>query len=184
MKRLALLPLIALAFAACSDTATSPTSGPRPRLLTATVNFANAPSGAHYRQGSGDPVCTVIGITVSCTGTQIAGVGNTDADLSLTVRYAGTVQCRNHGGQIVEVKTQSATTTPAPDEATALRNGTLRVSSFSASNVPTDEQFEAQATCPNGNWTKELLGTATVLSFTYTLTFDGFNAPVVSITGP
>ncbi|KIG01424.1 hypothetical protein BurMR1_1473 [Burkholderia sp. MR1] len=39
------------------------------------------------------------------------------------------------------------------------------------------------ATCPNGNWTKELLGGATLTSFTYTLVFKGFSQPYISIVG-
>jgi hypothetical protein len=149
-----------------------------------TVFPDRAPNGAHYRQGYGEPVCTISNLTVSCTGTQIAGIGNNDADLSLTVTYSATVRCRNHGGQIVDVKTQTTSTTPAPDDATALRNGTLVVAPFSTSNPPTSDTLVALATCPNPNWTKELLGTASVSSFTYTLTFQGYTAPAITITYP
>jgi len=184
-----LIPLAVLALAvACSESASNPqensvSDGFKPQFLT-TVNLENAPEGAHFRQGFGAPVCTISGLTVSCTGTQIGGVGNTDADVSLTITYAATVQCRNHGGQIVEVKTQSTTVAPAPDELTEVRNGTLIVGAFSASTVPTDETFEALATCPNGNWTKEVLGEPIVSSFTYTLTFEGFTEPAIIVTGP
>jgi hypothetical protein len=51
--------------------------------------------------------------------------------------------------------------------------------------VPSASDFEAMATCPNGNWTKELeSGTVTLSSFTYTLTFAGFSGPYITITGP
>jgi hypothetical protein len=41
------------------------------------------------------------------------------------------------------------------------------------------------ATCPNGNWTKELLdGSVALSSFTYTLHFTGFTGNYVTITGP
>src|SRR5215204_4537839 len=162
-----LIPLVVLALAvACSESASNPqensvSDGFKPQFLT-TVNLENAPEGAHFRQGFGAPVCTISGLTVSCTGTQIGGVGNTD----------------------VEVKTQSTTVAPAPDELTEVRNGTLIVGAFSASTVPTDETFEALATCPNGNWTKEVLGEPTVSSFTYTLTFEGFTEPAIIVTGP
>jgi hypothetical protein len=184
MKQFALLSTVGFALlSACADSATSPAplAASAPQFV---IVADNAPPGANFRKGSGDPVCTISGITVSCGGTQISGVGNADADVSLTVQYAGTVQCRNHGGQIVDVKTQSTSSTPAPDATTELRNGTLVVSTFAASTVPSDADFEALAVCPNGNWTKELLGTATVLSFTYTLTFDGFTNPAIIVTGP
>ena len=148
-----------------------------------TIFEDRAPTGAHYRNGSGEPVCSVNGLTVSCTGTRIAGVGNNDADLRLTVTYSATVKCRNHGGQIVEVKTQSTTSTPAPDETTEIRNGTLTVAPFSVQNPPTNQTFIDMASCPNGNWTKELSGSPTVTSYTYTLTFKGYNAPAITVTG-
>jgi hypothetical protein len=151
----------------------------------AATDFAgNAPTGAHYRNNSGEPVCTITDLTVSCTGTQIAGVGNNDADLALAVSYAATIRCRNHGGQIVDVKTQAKTSTPLPDTLTEVRNGTLVVSAFSTSStsVPTDQTFKDLATCPNLNWTKELLGPIVITSATYTLTFQGYTVPAIVVT--
>lgn len=129
-------------------------------------------------------MCSVSGLTVTCGPTAIAGIGNTDATLTLSVSYAATVQCRNHGGQVVEVKTQSTTRTVAPDDVTEVRNGTLYVRQFSSGPAPTSQSFLDQATCPNPNWTKELQGSPTVTSFTYRLTFDGFTDPAITVTGP
>jgi len=153
----------------------------------AVTNFTGntAPPGAHYANGSSEPVCSVnqSTLTVSCTGTAISGVGNTDATVLLSVSYSATVQCRNHGGQIVDVKTQS-TTSSGSDSDTRVRNGTLTVAAISATG-PSDSNFTSRATCPNGNWTKELVaGSAAITSFTYTLTFNGFGEPVITITGP
>lgn len=151
----------------------------------AAIDAANAPQGAHYRQGFGDPVCTVSGLSVSCGGTQIAGIGNTDADVALSVSYSATVQCRNHGGKIVDVKTQVTTTNIAPDEVTEVRNGTLIVAPYSSgAATPSNDTFLGLATCPNPNWDKLLLGSPTVSSFRYTLTFDGFSDPAIVVTGP
>lgn len=150
----------------------------------ATTNFANAPQGAHYRQGSTEPACAISGLNVSCTGTQIAGVGNTDADLVLSVSYSATVDCTNRGGKLVPVKTQ-ITTASSNDEDTDVRNGTLFVSAINVSSPPTEDAFKNAATCPNGNWTKSMpAGSPAVSAFTYTLTFDGFNAPVVIVVFP
>jgi hypothetical protein len=114
----------------------------------------------------------------------LAGVGNANAVGTLSTNYTATVQCRNHGGQIVEVKSQ-VTTVPATTGNLAPKNGRLTVTALSSSPVPTAAQFEAQATCPNGNWTKELLGgTITLSSFTYTLHFVGFTSNYITITGP
>lgn len=189
MRRTTLVSLATAALAltaGCADpaagTAPNPNAG-SPRFATAFTDLT-APSGAHFRKGSGEPTCAASGLAVSCTGTRIAGVGNTDAELSLTVTYSATVQCRNHGGQIVEVKTQSTTTTPAPDATTELRNGTLTVSPFSAASAPTEQSFLDAATCPNPNWDKLFLaGSPAVASFTYTLTFEGYPEPAITVTG-
>jgi hypothetical protein len=169
--------------AACSgDSTTSPRATSAPRFETSFTS-STAPSGAHYRQGFSEPTCDendAGGIT--CTTTAIAGVGNIDATLALSVAYSATVQCRNRGGQVVEVKTQTTASTIAPDPLTDERNGTLYVSSFS-SPAPSTRDLLKSATCPNGNWTKELVGSPEVTSYTYTLTFDGFAQPAITVTG-
>src|SRR5215216_2866304 len=66
------------------------------------INPANAPSGTHLQAGTIQ--CTVgsDGLTVSCTPFELAGVGNTNALVSLTGNYSGVVDCFNHGGNLVE----------------------------------------------------------------------------------
>jgi hypothetical protein len=147
---------------------------------TVTITPANAPSGTHLQTGTID--CTVSNGVVTCTTYELAGVGNANASAALTASYTATVRCRNHGGQIVEVKSQvtGATVTSGALEP---KNGRLRVPSLSTSSVPTNAQFEAGATCPNGNWTKETLaGSVTLSSYVYTLTFAGFTSPYIRIT--
>jgi hypothetical protein len=110
-------------------------------------------------------------------------VGNTNASASLFATYTATVECRNHGGQIVEVKAQ-AESAPVTTGRLSPKNGRLTVPPLESSPVPTAAAFEAQATCPNGNWTKETLtGTIALSGFTYTLTFAGFSTPYITITG-
>ena len=181
MKRLALLPVIALALAACSEATTGPAPTPAPRFLT-TFGPSTSPNGAHYQNGFGEPTCGISGVSVTCTGTEIGGVGNTDATLELTVIAEATIQCRNKGGNIVEVKSQVETDFNADDH-TDVRNGTLYVSAFTVAG-PTDAQFLAAATCPNGNWTKLMLGSPVVRSYDYELVFAGYNSSAISITGP
>ena len=97
---IAVLSLLAVAFAAV------------PAL--AAINPAGAPQGAHYRQGFGDPVCTLNTTTdtVTCTGTQIAGVGNTNATASLSLDIQADVVCRNPGNRnIVEPHSYTDTVT-------------------------------------------------------------------------
>lgn len=150
--------------------------------VTTTINPAGAPTGTHLQTGTIG--CSVTGGVVTCTAYELAGVGNADATATLNATYTATVQCRNHGGQIVEVKSQTQT---APTTTGRLRpkNGRLDVPQLQSGPVPSDAAFEANATCPNGNWTKETLDSTIALSsFTYTLTFTGFSSPYITITGP
>jgi len=147
----------------------------------AVTNFDNAPQGAHYARGSAEPVCTVTGTTVTCTGTAIEGVGNTNATVELSVTSTISGVCHNPGvnSKIVEPFSESVTTTTS-SELTSTRNGRLVVPAQTTTGTST-EDFLATFTCPNPNWTAEV--TSNVLSFQYTLTFAGFTEPAISITG-
>lgn len=147
----------------------------------ATTDFTYAPGGAHYAKGYAEPTCGAVPGTnnFTCTETVIGGVGNTNANATLSVTYSGTVQCRNHGGQIVDVKSQTTVGTPSvpvyPD-----RNGQLTVPSLTV-QVPTADSLVKAATCPNGNWTKELQGGVVLTNYTYTLKFAGFPQSAISL---
>jgi hypothetical protein len=146
----------------------------------AVTNFNNAPQGAHYAKGASEPTCTLSGLTVTCTGTAIEGVGNTNATVNLSVTSTFTGTCTNPGGHLVEPFTQSETTTTT-SVITSTKNGRLVVPAQTATAV-SSEEFLANFTCPNPNWTPQVTGTA--ISFVYTLTFAGFTAPAITVTGP
>lgn len=151
-------------------------------LAVTTFDASAAPSGTHVQTGT--PTCSLSGGVVTCSSYELAGVGNTNATATLNSNYSATVQCRNHGGQIVEVKSQ-VTNVPSTTGQLSPKNGRLTVPSLSSAPAPSDAQFEAQATCPNGNWTKETLeSTIALTSFTYTLHFTGFTGNFITITGP
>jgi hypothetical protein len=166
---IAVLSLMALALAAV------------PAL--AVTNFDNAPGGAHYRQGSVEPVCTINpdDNSVSCTGTTIGGVGNTNADLNLITTVSANLTCTNKGGNVVEP--HSGTFSDSVDaDLTPNRNGQIVVGAVETDPI-TDADILRDFTCPNGkNWTDAIAGTPTT-SFSYTLTFDGFTEPAIEITG-
>jgi hypothetical protein len=152
--------------------------------ITTTINPANAPTGTHLQTGTIG--CTVDSSTllVTCSTFELAGVGGANATGSLATSYSATVDCTNKGGNLVPVKS-SVQTAPVNTGSLSPKNGRLSVPSLTSSPVPTAAQFEAAATCPNGNWTKSLAGgTITLTSFTYTLTFDGFTGAYITITGP
>jgi hypothetical protein len=147
----------------------------------ALTDFSNAPGGAHYRQGSAEPECTLnADRSVSCTGTTIGGVGNTNAFLLLTVTVDADLTCTNKGGNVVEP--HSGTFSDSVDaDLTPNRNGQIVVGAVETDPI-TEEDILRDFTCPNGkNWTDAVVGTTT--SFSYTLTFDGFTEPAIEITG-
>jgi hypothetical protein len=148
---------------------------------SAATNFNNAPQGAHYAQGYGEPECTLTGLTVHCTGTQIAGVGNTNATVTLSVTSTFTGICKNPGvnSKVVDPFTESETTTTS-SVVTSTKNGRLVVPEQHATGTSSAE-FLAEFSCPNPRWTAEVTGTS--ISYEYSLTFAGFNQPAIHITG-
>lgn len=155
-----------------------------PAYSATTINFANAPTGTHLVTGTPAPSCTLSGGVVTCNSYELAGVGNTNATATLTTTYSATVDCRNHGGQVVESHSQQTSVTSSSGKLSP-KNGRLTVPSLTSAPAPSEADFTALATCPNPNWTPEVrAGTIALTSFSYALTFAGFTQPAISITGP
>jgi hypothetical protein len=169
---LATVLVAAIAFPAAASAAVAPGT----YLPTAdSFNSANAPGSSHLT--SGTPSCTVTtALDVNCSAYVLGGVGNTNATVSLTASYSATIDCTNHGGNLVESHTSTFSDSSSATVAST-RNGQLRVPAQSAS------AFGAPQVCPNPNWTPSIRpGTLTLNSFTYTLTFAGFTSPYITIT--
>jgi hypothetical protein len=148
-----------------------------PGTYTGTVNPANAPASSHLASGSIE--CTVDqNLNITCPSYVLGGVGNTNATVLLSAIYSATINCTNHGGNLVEVHTANFSASSSATVAST-RNGQLTVPTQSVS------PFSAPQVCPNPNWTPSIApGTLVLESFSYTLTFAGFPAPAVSITAP
>jgi hypothetical protein len=173
------LPMLLIALFAAAAWAVDPgTYGPDP----GSFNSANAPGGTHLANRSPEPECVVTAsLDVNCNAYVLGGVGNTNAAVSLTANYTAIVDCFNPGTnpnnpieshETTFSPTSTATVTPA-------RNGQLRVvaRSVSFSGAPVG--------CPNPNWRPTIRpGSVQLLSFTYTLTFDGFASPFITISEP
>src|SRR5438105_7685770 len=153
-----------------------------PAWAATTTNPANAPQGTHYKPGTAS--CSVSSSTgsVTCSSYTLAGVGNTDVTANLSATYSATVVCINGGGNPSDSQHQGSFTQSATSGTLQPKNGNVTVPSLSAS-APTAQQFLAQQTCPNPNWTPELKGPITLSSFTYTVQFLGFSGPYITITG-
>ena len=170
---IAVLSLLVTAFAAVPALAAV---APGTYTPTGTsFNSANAPAASNLKSGS--PSCTVNpDLSIDCSAYVLSGVGNTNANVNLTASYSATINCTNHGGNLVESHTSTFSDTDAAT-LTPSRNGQLRVGARSVS------PFDAPQVCPNPNWTPSIrAGTLTLDTFTYTLTFAGFTSPYITIT--
>jgi hypothetical protein len=145
-------------------------------LAATTINPANAPEGTHLQSGAIG--CTVnADLSVTCSSFELAGVGNTNATARLTASYTATIDCTNKGGNLVEAHTSTFSSSDVVP-VTSTKNGRLSVPTLSVS------PFSAPQVCPNPNWTPSIrAGTLVLNSFTYTLTFAGFDSPYITITG-
>jgi hypothetical protein len=138
-------------------------------------NPANAPGSSHLT--SGTPQCVVnASLSVNCASYVLGGVGHSNADVSLSANYSATINCTNHGGNLVETHTATFSA-GGSTTLTSSKNGQLRVPSQSANPL------SAPQVCPNDNWTPSIApGTLVLEDFTYTLTFAGFTSPYITIT--
>jgi hypothetical protein len=149
--------------------------------INTVIDPDDAPTGTHLQTGTIG--CTVNNLTVTCSQFELAGVGSTNATAVLSATYTAIVNCTNRGGELVEVKS-TVQSLPVIAPKLSPKNGRLSVPVLSSAPRPTDEQFEALATCPNRNWKKDVQpGGIQIASFTYALTFEGFTQPYILITG-
>ena len=134
---------------------------------TTTTNPANAPMGTHLQTGSPGCAVTPAG-NVSCSSFELAGVGNTNATADLSATYSATVVCINGGGNPSDSQHQGTFAASATTGQLSPKNGRLTVPSLSVT-APTEQQFLAQQTCPNPNWTPTIPGGIKLSSFRYTV---------------
>jgi hypothetical protein len=147
--------------------------------LILTAPAANAAS-PHFKKG-GEPVCTFTGTTsipVSCTGV-LAGLGNDDLNIHLSVSGFALYQCQNAGGntapgqnRVLAGPAESDTAIPAD----AIKNGNLRFTTNPAILTAAPTVDAATAGCPNPNWT----GVNPVLTLT-DITLDIFQPVTTQI---
>ena len=177
MRKLLALATVLVAVAAFPAAAWAVTPG----TYTPTADSfssANAPGSSHL--ASGTVQCVVnASLDVSCSPYVLGGVGHTNATVDLAGNYTAIVDCFNPGTNPNNPIESHTTTFTAESTATvaSTRNGQLRVPAQSVS------AGQVGQVCPNPNWTPRIRpGTLQLLSFTYTLTFEGFTSPYITIT--
>jgi hypothetical protein len=100
----------------------------------------------------------------------------------LSANYSATVVCINGGGNPSDSQHQGTFMQASTSGTLQPKNGNVTVPSLSTT-APTEQQFLAQQTCPNPNWTPKLSGPVKLSSFMYTVQFVGFSGPYITITG-
>ena len=122
--------------------------------MTASAALAASP---HFKKG-GEPKCTFSGTTsipVTCSGT-LAGLGNEDINLHLSVSGFALYQCQNGGGNIAPGQNRvlvGPATSDTAIPASAIKNGNLSFTTNPATLTAAPTVSGAAAGCPNNNWT-------------------------------
>jgi hypothetical protein len=122
--------------------------------ISATAALAASP---HFKKG-GTPTCTFSGTTsipVTCTGT-LAGLGNEDLNLHLSVSGFALYQCQNQGGNTAPGQNRvlvGPATSDTAIPASAIKNGNLTFTTNPATLTAAPTVSGAVAGCPNSNWT-------------------------------
>jgi hypothetical protein len=183
MRRLGIVTALLTLLMAVSATVALAQVSPGTYTPTAdSFNSANAPGSAHVANNSDDPVCVVnADLSIDCGAYVLGGVGQTNADVSLTADYTAIIDCNNPGNNPNNpIESHTAAFTQAEsDTVESGRNGQLRVPAQSV------DPLEAPQVCPNDRWIPEIRdGTLQLLSFSYTLTFAGFASPYITIEAP
>jgi hypothetical protein len=112
---------------------------------------------AHFKKG-GEPSCTFSGTTsipVTCSAT-LAGLGNQDLNVGLSVSGTALYQCQNGGGNTAPGQNRvqiGPATSNTGIPASAIKNGNLTFTTNPATLTAAPTVSGAVAGCPNPNWT-------------------------------
>lgn len=127
-------------------------------FATAALAVSAALAASPHFKKNGEPVCTFSGtlsIPVTCTGT-LAGLGNEDLNLHLSVSGFALYQCQNGGGNTAPGQNRVLTGPATSDTsipASAIKNGNLTFTTNPATLTAPPTVSGATAGCPNPNWT-------------------------------
>ena len=148
--------------------------------ITSSLDPSQAPSGTHLQTGTIG--CAVNrDLSVTCSTFELAGVGHTNVDVALSASYTAIVDCNNPGNNRNNPIESHTTSFRASSLLTvaSTKNGRLTIP------VQTVSPFGVAQGCPNPNWTPTIRpGTLALTGFTYSVTFEDFDSPYVTVTGP
>ena len=124
-------------------------------LVTAQASLAQSP---HFKKG-GEPVCTVSGSgatrSTTCSAS-LAGLGNGDLLIEVTVSGFAVYQCQNQGGNTAPGQNKvlvGPVTEPTVIPGDQIKNGNVSFTTDAAVLTAPATVTGAEAGCPNPNWT-------------------------------
>jgi len=106
-------------------------------------------NGVHFKNPGVD--CNRSGDTITCSGT-VVGLGDNTVTAHLEIGVDATIECTNNGGNLVEVKTHSVSSTEL--DLTSSDNNLDFIVAVTA-EAPEFQNARA-AGCPNNNWQEEV----------------------------
>jgi hypothetical protein len=126
--------------------------------MTGALATAASAASVHFKKG-GTPTCTITGTgtattSTTCTG-EVAGLGNEDIDILVSVGGFAVYQCQNQGGNIAPGQNKvltGPTTTPTHISSGEIKNGNLLFTTNPAELSAATTVTAEQAGCPNPNW--------------------------------
>ena len=128
-------------------------------LLALVVTAPSATSASPHFKKNGSPTCTISasGATASTTCQAVlAGLGNADVDITVTVAGFAVYQCQNGGGNTAPGQNKvlvGPVTAPTHIDASQIKNGNLSFVTNPAVLTASDTVSGAAAGCPNSHWT-------------------------------
>jgi hypothetical protein len=123
-------------------------------LFAMTSAWAASP---HFKRG-GEPVCNVSDGTTTASATcsaKLAGLGNDDLIIDVTVEGFAVYQCQNAGGNIAPGQNRvlvGPVTEPTGIDADQIKNGNVSFTTNPATLTAAPTVSGAAAGCPNPNW--------------------------------
>lgn len=130
-------------------------------LMTALTGGVAHAANPHF---IGEPVITVDGTTVNASGS-VAGLGNTDIDVTLEATGTAAIECTNPGGNVAPGQNTEIDVSGTQTDIET-KNGRAFF------NVTTGEPEAPTGVCPNPKWTADIVS-VDFTSATLIVTQDG-----------
>jgi hypothetical protein len=124
--------------------------------LIATTTTAVLAANPHYKRG-GQPVCTINTVTgaATCSTGEVAGLGNADVLIVVTVTGSAGTFCHNPGNNNIvpgQNPAEGSSTGTQLIDADEIKNGTLVIDAISTGPVTFTAPSSEEAGCPNPGW--------------------------------